>query len=71
MKCLNENCPLNKDENCDNDVVLGGRGSCDGKSIIQKKRPTGWNSGITRPFKSKAAALNEDFEKAVKEMENS
>ncbi|MDS0525483.1 hypothetical protein NNC19_07315 [Clostridium sp. SHJSY1] len=37
MKCLNENCKLNKNKECDNPVVLSGQAPCYGKNKVQKK----------------------------------
>ena len=49
MKCLNENCPLNKNKKCDNPVVLEGRAPCYGKVRTQKKEKiSGWNNSIKR-----------------------
>lgn len=37
-KCLNENCPLNKEKKCINDVVLSGRAPCFGKDLVKSKQ---------------------------------
>lgn len=36
-KCLNENCPLNKNKKCVNDIVLSGKAPCFGKELIKEK----------------------------------
>ncbi|WP_185966673.1 hypothetical protein [Clostridium sp. HBUAS56017] len=37
MKCLNENCLLNKNKKCDNDIVLKNIAPCFGKNKVQAK----------------------------------
>lgn len=37
FKCLNENCLLNKNKNCDNPIVLSGKAPCFGKNKVQAK----------------------------------
>jgi transcriptional regulator with XRE-family HTH domain len=37
FKCLNENCPLNKNKECDNDIVLKGIAPCFEKNKVQAK----------------------------------
>lgn len=43
-KCLNENCPLNKDKKCINDVVLSGRAPCFGKDLIKSKQKINYDN---------------------------
>ena len=39
--CQNQACLLNKNCICHNDMVLAGRGSCEGKSKVKPKMPKG------------------------------
>lgn len=42
--CLNEVCPLNKNKECVNDVVLSGRAPCFGKDKVQQKYKINYQS---------------------------
>lgn len=43
-KCLNENCPLNKEKKCINDVVLSGRAPCFGENLVKSKQNINYNN---------------------------